>query len=210
MARLTDRRERLIEAYLDKDIEPREFKEMQARISAQLEELEMKMRSARLKIEQVRATAEAALRLASSCASVYRETTATRRRAMNSMFFKKVYVKGGRVSKVENTELFDLILSRPSTGASGSNKEALVELNGAFSNPFVTDKSLLIRLVELRRMLLQRAAERPLEPPPAPPWAAPVLETVTLVLELAGRPMSACEIHAAATELLARLFGGDR
>jgi hypothetical protein len=29
-----------------------------------------------------------------------------------------------------------------------------------------------------------------------------VLETVTLVLELAGRPMRACEIHWAATELL--------
>jgi hypothetical protein len=29
-----------------------------------------------------------------------------------------------------------------------------------------------------------------------------VLETVTLVLESAGRPMRACEIHAVATELL--------
>jgi hypothetical protein len=29
-----------------------------------------------------------------------------------------------------------------------------------------------------------------------------VLETVTLVLELAGRPLRACEIHAAARELL--------
>jgi len=29
-----------------------------------------------------------------------------------------------------------------------------------------------------------------------------VLKTVTLVLELAGRPMRACEIHATATEVL--------
>jgi hypothetical protein len=29
-----------------------------------------------------------------------------------------------------------------------------------------------------------------------------VLETVTLVLKLAGRPMRACEIHATATELV--------
>jgi hypothetical protein len=77
-----------------------------------------------------------------------------------------------------------------------------MDLSGALSNPFVTDKSLLIRLVELRRMLLQRAAERPLEPRPAPPRAAHVLKRVTLVLELAGRPMRACEIHAAGTELL--------
>jgi hypothetical protein len=75
-------------------------------------------------------------------------------------------------------------------------------LSGAFSNPFEIDKSLLIRLVELRRTLLKRAVERPPEPRPAPPKAAPVLETVTLVLELADRPMRACEIHAAAAELL--------
>jgi hypothetical protein len=77
-----------------------------------------------------------------------------------------------------------------------------MDLSGAFSNPFATDKSLLIRLIELRRTLLQRAAEHPLEPRPAPPMAAPVLETVTLVLGLTHRPMRACEIHAAANELL--------
>ena len=65
------------------------------------------------------------------------------------------------------------------------------------------DKNLLIRLIELHRALLKRAAERRLEPRSAPPRAAPVLETVTLVLELAGRPMRACEIYAAATETLA-------
>jgi hypothetical protein len=78
-----------------------------------------------------------------------------------------------------------------------------MDLSGAFSNPFVTDKSLLIRLGELRQTLVKRAAQRPLEPRPAPPRAVPVLETITLVLELAaGGPMRACEIHAAATELL--------
>src|SRR3954447_23713339 len=55
----------------------------------------------------------------------------------------------------------------------------LEDLSGAFSNSFVTDKSLLIRRVYLRRTLLDRAAERPLKPRPALPRAAPVLETVT-------------------------------
>jgi hypothetical protein len=77
-----------------------------------------------------------------------------------------------------------------------------MELTGALSNPFVTDKSLLIRLVELRRTLLKRAALRPLEPRPAPPRAASVLEAVTLVLEMAVRPMRASEVHMAANELL--------
>src|SRR5581483_559040 len=77
-----------------------------------------------------------------------------------------------------------------------------MELNGALSNPFVRDKCLLMRLGELRRTLLNRAVEHPLEPRPAPPRAAPVLETVTRVLELSGGPMRACEVHAAATELV--------
>ena len=42
----------------------------------------------------------------------------------------------------------------------------------------------------------------PREPRPAPAKARPsVLETVTLVLELAGEPMRAREIHAAAEQL---------
>ena len=77
-----------------------------------------------------------------------------------------------------------------------------MELNGAFSNPFVTDKGLLIRLNSLHRTLLQKAAANPREPRPAPAKPSPVLETVTRVLELAGRPMRAREIHAAASELL--------
>lgn len=37
---------------------------------------------------------------------------------------------------------------------------------------------------------------------PIPPGPSPVLETVTRVLEAAGKPMQAREIHAAAQELL--------
>jgi hypothetical protein len=41
----------------------------------------------------------------------------------------------------------------------------------------------------------------PREPQPIPAKVSPVLETVTLVLELAGKPMRAREIHAAAEQL---------
>jgi len=41
----------------------------------------------------------------------------------------------------------------------------------------------------------------PREPRPVPAKVSPVLETVTLVLELAGKPMRAREIHAAACDL---------
>ena len=50
--------------------------------------------------------------------------------------------------------------------------------------------------------LLRKAQANPREPRPAPAKVSPVLETVTLVLELAGEPMPAREIHAAACELV--------
>ena len=77
-----------------------------------------------------------------------------------------------------------------------------MELNGARSNPFTSDKDLLSPLTDLHRRLLRKAAVSPRQPRPAPPKASPVLETVTLVLELAGEPMQALEIHAAAEQLL--------
>ena len=78
-----------------------------------------------------------------------------------------------------------------------------MELSGALSNPFATDKSLLIRLNKLRQILHRRAIDTPLQPRPRPPWPrrSPVLDTVTHVLEHAERPMCACEIHLAACQL---------
>ena len=74
-----------------------------------------------------------------------------------------------------------------------------MELNGARSNPPVQVE--LARLVDLHGELLRTAATHPRLPRPAPARVSPVLETVTLVLEQAGRPMRACEIHAVAEQL---------
>ena len=76
-----------------------------------------------------------------------------------------------------------------------------MELNGARSNPISRDKDLLRRLSQLHHCLLDRAESSPRQPRPAPPKATPVLETITLVLELAAQPMRAREIHIAAQEL---------
>ncbi|HEY5479364.1 MAG TPA: hypothetical protein VIJ84_07105, partial [Gaiellaceae bacterium] len=58
------------------------------------------------------------------------------------------------------------------------------------------------RIGALHDELLRKALVNPREPRPVPAKARPsVLETVTLVLELAGDPMRAREIHAAACEL---------
>ena len=78
------------------------------------------------------------------------------------------------------------------------------ELTGAFSNPLVTDKSLLIRLGKLQKKLLTQAFEDPRQPRDQLIRRPPVLELVTRVLEAADGPMRACEVHAAASEL----YGG--
>ena len=76
-----------------------------------------------------------------------------------------------------------------------------VELNGALSNPFTTSKTLLTGLIGVHTKLLQKAAGSPRGPRPAPSRPSPVHETVALVLALAGRPMRARDIHAAAETL---------
>ena len=77
-----------------------------------------------------------------------------------------------------------------------------MELNGARSNPQADVE--LARLGTLHDELLRKAASDPCEPRPVPVKVSPVLETVTLVLELAGKPMRAREIHAAACELVGK------
>ena len=59
----------------------------------------------------------------------------------------------------------------------------------------------LTRLAQLHGRLVAKAVADPRPPRSAPPKARPVLETVTRVLEQAGRPLRACEIHAAAERL---------
>ena len=76
-----------------------------------------------------------------------------------------------------------------------------MELNGARSNPFASDKDRLAQLDRLHRRLLHKAATSPRQPRPAPTKLSSVLETVTLVLKRAGGPMRVREIHTAAQQL---------
>ena len=87
--------------------------------------------------------------------------------------------------------------SRPAKGTAGQWRE--MELNGARSNPQAGVE--LSRVGALHNALLRKARANPRKPRPVPPRVSPVLETVTLVLERAGKPMPAREIRAAACEL---------
>src|SRR5450759_3257879 len=96
-------------------------------------------------------------------------------------------------SSTRSVALIPKALLTPGTNISG------LELNGARSNPRVGVE--LSRLGALHNELLRKASVDPREPRPAPARVSPVLEAVTLVLERAGEPMRAREIHEAACEL---------
>jgi len=78
-------------------------------------------------------------------------------------------------------------------------KNGGLELNGARSNPRAGVE--LSRVGALHDELLRRALANPRKPRPVPTKVSPVLETITLVLERAEKPMRAREIHAVASEL---------
>ena len=97
-------------------------------------------------------------------------------------------------SSTRSVALIPKALLAPGTNISG------LELNGARSNPRAGVE--LSRVGALHDELLCRALVDPRGPRPVPVKVSPVLETVTLVLERAGRPMPAREIHETACELV--------
>lgn len=81
----------------------------------------------------------------------------------------------------------------------------VVELNGAFSNPFEKHKSPLWKLFYLKQTVLGRPKRRrrPVTSQELPRTRVPVTKTITQVLELANHhPMRVRDIHAACEELL--------
>ena len=81
-------------------------------------------------------------------------------------------------------------------------KNRRLELSGALSNPRLGVE--LFRLTGVHKRLVQRAAIERRTPGSAPERPAPVLETITRVLESERRPMRTREIHSAAESLLGR------
>ena len=96
-------------------------------------------------------------------------------------------------SSTRSVALIPKALLAPGTNISG------LELNGARSNPRAGVE--LSRVGALHDELLRRVSANPRKPRPVPAKVSPVLETVTRVLERAGEPMRAREIHAAAEQL---------
>jgi hypothetical protein len=79
-----------------------------------------------------------------------------------------------------------------------------MELSGALSNPFATDKDPLIGLIELRTSCSRGACNDPddLESPRS--GGRLCLDLVTRVPQATDRPLRACEVYAAASALYGR------
>ncbi len=77
-----------------------------------------------------------------------------------------------------------------------------MELDGALSNPFATDKNLLIRLGEMCAGALARDPRLPSRP--IRPRVGQILETVKQVLGDASEPLPVHEIHASCERILGR------
>jgi hypothetical protein len=75
-----------------------------------------------------------------------------------------------------------------------------LELNGALSNPHAAAG--LRDLAPLREKLLERAEDDPRRPRSAPSRRLPILDTVTVALQLAGKSMTVAAVHAAVESLL--------
>lgn len=128
MARLTSESQKSLDALYAQAITMDVLKAEQQRITSEMAAIETRFRRVRLGMEFVRTTGEAAIKLGESCGDAYRKVSMPRKKEINGACVEKFYVKGGRVSDVEPTELFNLILSR------SSNNDALVG-DGGFEPP---------------------------------------------------------------------------
>jgi hypothetical protein len=79
-----------------------------------------------------------------------------------------------------------------------------MEINGALSNPFTTDKALLCDLSERRAALTSRAQDQALLPRPPAPRRTDLLRVAADALQLAGRPMTLTEIYSSVCVVLGR------
>jgi hypothetical protein len=79
-----------------------------------------------------------------------------------------------------------------------------MELSGALSNPFATDKALLCGLSQRRAALTSRAHGQALSPRPPGPRRTDLLRLAADALQLAGRPIALTDIYGSICVVLGR------
>lgn len=140
LGRLTAQKEKLLHAYYSDAISIALLRTEQKRIEGEAQALKGRQAVDLAKLEDARELAERAMRLLAICHRVYQTALPDERRRWNQLLFKRVYVGEEQVKRFEYRELFRELLvwaredeSSARTGH-GSNKEALVDRTGQFSN----------------------------------------------------------------------------
>jgi site-specific DNA recombinase len=108
--RLTDERQKLLQAHYADAVPLDQLRSEQARIGKELAAAERLLDSTRANYERVVAKLEQALALAENCQAAYRAATPQVRRWMNQTFFKRVLIDDTYGAEAELAEPFGLLL----------------------------------------------------------------------------------------------------
>ncbi len=122
LRQLANEREKLLRAYYADAIDVDTLKREQARISAEVAEVEAGLATDGEKLKQAKQLIDLALGLAKNCAASYRKARPEVQKMWNQAFFRKVLVREGRVAGHEYEEPFASLL--------GSHNDRIVEVRG--------------------------------------------------------------------------------
>jgi site-specific DNA recombinase len=119
---LAEEREKLLRAYYANAIPLQLLKKDQDRISDQEASAKSQLEVTEADLEGWQEVLGLAIRLAGNCYDAYLKARPKVRRRFNEAVLKTVYIKDGKLKKLEFNEPFDALFSRPS-----SNKKLSVE-----------------------------------------------------------------------------------
>jgi site-specific DNA recombinase len=121
LAALAEEREKLLKAYYSNAIPLELLKKDQDRITEAEEKARRELDLAETDLQGWEEVLSLAIRLAGSCHAAYLKAKPKVRRRFNEAVLKAVYIKDGKVSKYDFTEIFEVLFSRD-----GLNKVAMV------------------------------------------------------------------------------------
>jgi hypothetical protein len=126
LRQLSNEREKLLRAYYADAIDVATLKREQARINAEVTEVESQLASDGEKLKQAKQIIDLALDLAKDWASSYRKAKPEVRKMWNRALFRAIRVRNGAIADFTYEEPFASLL--------GSHKGSMVDPRGRYSN----------------------------------------------------------------------------
>ena len=132
LARLEERRRKLVDAYLDgDDVIPKDIlREKQQQISDDVQKLEGRLAGLDQRFDRAEQEVSKALQLASAASTRYARYGPETRRRLNKAIFNAIYFEEKRAVRVEWTPLLDPLMQTAASKGGGSDKDTLVERTG--------------------------------------------------------------------------------